>query len=498
MASLTPGLVRFRHYDRAWLRPDLVAGVTVAAYLVPQCMAYGELAGLQPVAGLWAILAPLAIYALFGSSRQLSVGPESTTAVMAATAVAPLAAGDPGRYAALAATLAIVTGLWCLIGRLGRLGFLANLLSKPVLVGYMAGVAITMMTGQLTKVTGVPTDGDTPAAEVHSFLTGLSAFESGTFVLAAAVVAFLFAMQVWFPKLPGPLLAVLASTAVVAMFDLDASGISVVGEVPQGLPVPGLPDVTWSEVASLLAPAVGIAVVGYSDNVLTARSFANRGGYRIDANQELLSLGLSNIGAGVLRGFPVSSSGSRTSIGDSLGSRSQLYSLVAMGCVVLVLLFLGPLLALFPSAALGAIVIYAAIRLIDLPEMRRMLHYRRSEFALALVAVAGVLVPTSSSASWWPSACRCWTCLTGSCGPTTPCSATSPACPATTTSRIGPTPSRCPGCASTATTPPSCSPTPRTSGPGPSTPSSRTRPRSSGSCSTSRRGSTSTSPPSTS
>ncbi|MEZ5143354.1 MAG: sulfate permease [Acidimicrobiales bacterium] len=392
MTSLAPGLARLRHYQRDWLRPDVLAGVTVAAYLVPQCMAYGELAGLQPVAGLWAILAPLAVYALFGSSRQLSVGPESTTAVMAATALAPLAAGEPAAYAALAAALAAITGLWCLIGRIARLGFLANLLSKPVLVGYMAGVAVTMITGQLTKTTGVPTSGDTPAAEIHSFFTHLADFQVDTFVLATAVVTFLFIMQKWFPKLPGPLIAVLASTTVVAVLDLDQHGISVVGAVPQGLPLPGLPDVSWSQVVGLLAPAVGIAVVGYTDNVLTARSFANKNGYRIDANQELLSLGLSNIGAGLFQGFPVSSSGSRTSIGDSLGSRSQLYSLVALGCVVLVLLFLGPLLALFPSAALGAIVVYAAIRLIDLPEFRRMLAFRRSEFGLAAVALVGVLV----------------------------------------------------------------------------------------------------------
>ncbi|GAA4460364.1 sulfate permease [Phytohabitans houttuyneae] len=390
MIRVLPGLEWIRGYRRGWLRGDLLAGLTVAAYLVPQVMAYAGLAGLPPVTGLWAILLPLAVYALLGSSRHLSIGPESTTALMTATVVAPLAAGDPARYATLAATLAVVVGGLALVAWATRLGFLADLLSRPILVGYMAGVALIMMAGQLGKLTGVPVDGDTFFGQVASFFRGMDDAHGGTLLFAIAVLAFLFVVQWRLPGLPGPLLAVLLATAAVALFDLEARGIGVVGDVPSGLPTPILPDL--GDLSDLLLPAVGVLVVGYTDTVLTARSFADRAGYRVDANQELLALGTANIGAGLLRGFPISSSGSRTALGAAAGSRSQAYSLVALAVVVGVLLFLGPLLERFPSAALGAIIVYAAVRLIDVPGFRRLAAFRNTEFALALAACAGVLI----------------------------------------------------------------------------------------------------------
>jgi SulP family sulfate permease len=388
--KVLPGLAQLRGYQRSWLRGDLLAGLTVAAYLVPQVMAYAGLAGLPPVTGLWAILAPLALYAVLGSSRQLSVGPESTAALMTATAVAPLAGGDPGRYATLAAALAVVVGLLCVAAYAVRLGFLADLLSRPILVGYLAGVALIMISGQLGKLTGVPVHGDTVVAEVGSFVSNLDDVHTGTLLFALAILAFLFVVQWRFPGLPGPLLAVLLATAAVAAFDLERRGITVVGPIPHGLPTPALPDV--DDLQHLLLPAVGVLVVGYTDMVLTARSFADRGGYRVDTNQELLALGAANLGAGVLRGFPVSSSGSRTALGVAAGSRTQVYSLVALAAVLGVLLLLAPLLERFPTAALGALVVYAAVRLIDLPGFRRLAAFRRTEFALALAACAGVLV----------------------------------------------------------------------------------------------------------
>jgi MFS superfamily sulfate permease-like transporter len=289
--TLTPhGLRLLRGYRRNWLRPDALAGVTVAAYLIPQVMAYADVAGVPPVVGLWTIVGSLLVYTVFGSSRQLSVGPESTTALMTAVTIAPLAAGA------------------------------------------------------------------------------------------------------LLPKLPVPLVAVLLATAVAAVFSLRDHGIQVIGAIPAGVPSPGLPAVSGADVATLLLPAVGVAVVGYSDNVLTARSFATRNSYRVDANSELLALGTANVTAGMLQGFPVSSSASRTAIGDSLGSRSQVHSLVAVAVVVVVLLFGRPLLASFPAAALGALVIYAALRLIEISEFRRIGAFRRSELALALATTAGVLL----------------------------------------------------------------------------------------------------------
>jgi high affinity sulfate transporter 1 len=368
----------------------VLAGVTVAAYLVPQVMAYAQVAGLDPVVGLWAALPPLAIYALLGSSRQLSVGPESTMALMTATVVAPRAAGDPGRYAVLAAALAIVVGVLAVLAWAMRLGFVADLLSHPILVGYLAGVAVIMIIGQLGKVTGVPVVGEGAWEELRSFVSSLDDFEPATFVLAAATLVFLFAVQWRLPHLPGPLLAVLLATVAAVVLDLESKGVAVVGPIPAGLPSPQLPPV--GEYAGLLLPAVGVLLVGYTDNVLTARAFAERGGYRIDANQELLALGASNIGTGTLQGFPVSSSGSRTAVGDATRSRSQLYSLVALACVLLVLLFLRPVLADFPIPALGAIVIYAATRLLDIAGFRRLAAFRRSELMLAVAALVGVLV----------------------------------------------------------------------------------------------------------
>ncbi len=386
------GVRLLRDYRRGWLRPDVLAGVTVAAYLIPQVMAYADVAGLAPEVGLWTIVSSLLVYTVFGSSRQLSVGPESTTALMTAVTIAPLAAGDPARYAALAAVLALLVGVLCLLGAAARLGFLADLLSRPVLVGYMAGVAVLMIVGQLGKVTGLPLDGGSVVADLRAFAGQLDQVHLPTVLLAAGVLTFLAVGGALVPKLPVPLIAVLLAAVVTALFSLRDSGVQVIGTIPAGVPAPGLPAVSGADVMELLLPAVGVAVVGYSDNVLTARSFAIRNVYRIDANSELLALGTANIAAGVLRGFPVSSSASRTAIGDSLGSRSQVHSLVAAGVVVLVLLFGRPLLATFPSAALGALVIYAATRLVELAEFRRIGAFRRSELALALATTAGVLL----------------------------------------------------------------------------------------------------------
>ncbi|MDJ0677497.1 MAG: solute carrier family 26 protein [Calothrix sp. MO_167.B42] len=389
---LLPGLNTLLSYQKVWLRGDILAGITVAAYLIPQCMAYGELAGVQPVAGLWAILPPMIIYTLFGSSPQLSVGPESTTAVMTAVAISPLITENGATYASLASLLALMVGIVCIIGYITRLGFLADLLSKPILIGYMAGVAVIMMTGQLGKISGIKIEADTAFGQIGEFWSKLPEIHQPTLILAICVLIFLFAIQRRFPNAPGPLLAVLLATAAVALFKLDGQGIAVVGTIPAGLPHFSLPQISLGDASKLIASAIGISLVGYSDNVLTARVFASRHGYKIDANQELLALGMSNVGNGFMQGFPVSSSGSRSVIGDSIGSRTQVFSLIGLVVVVSVLLFLRPLLALFPKAALGAIVIYAATKLIEIPQFIRLRKFRRSEFFLAIITTLGVLL----------------------------------------------------------------------------------------------------------
>jgi sulfate permease, SulP family len=386
-----PGIAQFRGYERAWLRTDVVAGLTVAAYLVPQVMAYATLAGLPAVVGLWAAIVPLAVYALLGSSRQLSVGPESTTALMTAAALAPIAAGDPARYAMLAAVLALLVGMICFLGGIARLGFLANLLSRPVLVGYMAGIAVVMIGSQLGKITGASVSGDEFIDHVRSFASGRSELHRPTILLAALVFALLVAFAWSAPRAPGPLIAVLVATALVAALSLDANGIDVVGQVPTGIPAPGLPHASMEDIAALIIPAIGIAIVAFSDNVLTARTFASRRGEEVDANAELRAVGTCNVAASLTQGFPVSSSGSRTAVGDAVGSRTQLYSVVALAFVLVVMLFARGVLALFPTAALGALVVYAALRLIDVSEFRRLARFRRSELILALATTAAVL-----------------------------------------------------------------------------------------------------------
>ncbi len=388
---LLPGFKQLLSYQPSWLRGDLLAGITVAAYLIPQCMAYGELAGLEPVVGLWAILPPMIIYTLLGSSSQLSVGPESTTAVMTAVAVAPLVARGDNNYASLTSLLAVIVGIICLIGYFAKLGFLANLLSKPILVGYMAGVAVIMIAGQLGKISGIKIESETVFGQIAEFFSQIERIHLPTFILAICILVFLLVIQRQWSNAPGPLLAVLLATVAVSIFDLEKQGVAIIGEIPAGLPHFALPSASFRNLVYLTTAAIGIAIVGYSDNVLTSRAFANRNGYKIDANQELLALGASNLGTGLMQGFPVSSSGSRTAIGDSLGSKTQLFSLVAFVTVILVLLFLRPLLVLFPKAALGAIVIYAAIRLIEIPEFIRLLNFKRSEFRLALITIVGVL-----------------------------------------------------------------------------------------------------------
>jgi high affinity sulfate transporter 1 len=390
--AVAPGLTQFRGYQRSFLRGDVMAGLTVAAYLVPQGMAYATLAGLAPVAGLWAALLPLVIYAVLGSSRYLSAGPESSTALMTATALAPLAAGDSGRYAMLAAVLAGLVGVVCFAAGLLRLGFIADLLSRPVLIGYMAGVALIMVAGQLGKLTGTAVTGEGFVAEVRSLFEALPNVHWPTLALSAAVLAALLVLARIVPRAPGPFIAVVLASAAVAVFSLDRYGIGVIGAVPAGLPSVGLSSVPLTDLATLAAASGGVALVAFSDSVLNARVFAARKGETIDANAELRALGLCNLGSAVCHGFPVSSSASRTALGELAGARTQMYSLVALSLLLVVMLFAHGLLATFPTAALGAMVVYAAVRLIDIAAFRRLAKFRRSELILALLTALAVLV----------------------------------------------------------------------------------------------------------
>jgi high affinity sulfate transporter 1 len=363
----------------------------VAAYLVPQVMGYAAIAGLPPITGLWASLLPLVVYALMGSSPQLSVGPESTTALMTATALAAMSGGDPQQLAAAAAALAIVTGLVCLAARLLRAGYLSTLLSRPILVGYLVGIAVLMVASQLGHLTGLPVPQGSVLQQVAYVLTHTSEINVATVLTATGTLAVLFVGSRLFPRLPWTLIAMLLAAGVASLAHLERYGVQLVGPIPAGWPRLMLPQVSWNEVVALLPPAIGLALVAYSDTVLTGQGFATKTGHHIDPNRELVALGVANVATGFSQGFPISASASRTAIAHSLHARTQLYSLVVAAVVALTMAFGRPVLAAFPWAGLGAVVVYAATRLVDTAELRRIAKFRRSEMGLALATALAVV-----------------------------------------------------------------------------------------------------------
>ena len=384
-----PGLAAVRGWRRTGRR-DAVAGIAVAAYLVPQCLAYARLAGLEPVAGLWAALPALVVYAFLGSSRVLSVGPESASALLVGSAVATLTRTHDLSPATAAAALALAVAVLALVGWLARLGFLADLLSKPVLIGYLAGVAVTMIVSQLPNITGITSDNSDTLERALDVARGVDDVVLAPVLLGIAVVAALVLLQ-RVPRVPGPLLVVLGATVVTAVFDLEQHGVTTVGTVPSGLPALAFPSIPADAWPAVFVAATGVAIVAFSGNVLTGRAFARGTDDRIDADQELLALAGANAAAGLAGGFPVSSSDSRTALAVAAGASSQLTSLAAAASVALVLVVAAPLLASFPLAALAGLVVYAAVKLIDLREIRRVLAFRRSEALLMMAAFVGVV-----------------------------------------------------------------------------------------------------------
>jgi len=392
LARWLPGLRAVREYQRAWLPNDLVAGVVLTALLVPVGMGYAQAAGLPPITGLYATIVPLVAYAIFGPSRVMMLGPDSSLVAVIAAIVLPLAGRDPARAVALAGMLAILTGVVILIAGVVRLGFVTELLSRPVQLGYLYGIAVTIVVGQLPKLFGFSIDGRGLLPEIRDFVQGLARGRANGAALAVGltgIVVILGVRRLW-PRVPGVILAVGIGIAAVVAFDLTGRGVEVIGVLPSGLPSPAIPDVRLDDLPLLLSGAMGIALVTVADTSVLSQSLAARRGEMVDANQELVALGAANLAAGAFQGFPISGSASRTPVAIAAGARTQLTPLVGAVTIAVLLVVAPGALRNLPQPILGAVVITAAMGLVDPAAVRFLYQVRRSEFVLWLAAFVGV------------------------------------------------------------------------------------------------------------
>jgi high affinity sulfate transporter 1 len=385
-----PGVGVLQTYQRSWVRSDLVAGVVLAAILVPQGMAYAELAGLPPVNGLYTTVACLVTYAVMGPSRILVLGPDSSLGPLIFAAIAPLvvAGDDPGTAIALAGMLAILVGLIQVGLAVGKLGFVADLLSSEVQIGYMNGLAVTIIAGQLPKLCGFSTDADGFVDDVREFVADFDQRDATALAVGLTTLGVLLILPRFTRRIPAVLVAVVGATAATAIFGFD---IATVGTLPQGLPALELPWTTIGDVVPLVVAAVGITLVSLTDTIALSTSFNARRGEPVAPNQEMIGIGSANIAAGLFQGFAISSSSSRTAVAEQSGAKSQLTGLVGAGVVVLLLVFFNGLLAELPTSALAAVVIAAALTLADVSVLRKVRRVRPSAVVLSIIASAGVI-----------------------------------------------------------------------------------------------------------
>ncbi|MBG4837016.1 SulP family inorganic anion transporter [Pseudomonas aeruginosa] len=391
LARWVPGLDSLLHYRRAWFRPDVQAGLSVAAIQIPTAIAYAQIAGFPPQVGLYACILPMLIYALIGSSRQLMVGPDAATAAMVAAAITPLAAGDPQRLVDLSMIVAIMVGLFSIVAGLARAGFIASFLSRPILVGYLNGIGLSLLVGQLGKLFGYEAATSGFVAGILALLENLLHIHWPTLILGSLSLLLMVLLPRRFPQLPGALCGVLLASLAAARLGLDRYGVELLGEVPAGLPQLSWPQTSLEELKSLLRDATGITVVSFCSAMLTARSFAARHGYSINANHEFVALGLANIGAGVSQGFAISGADSRTAVNDMVGGKTQLVGVVAALVIASTLLLLNKPLGWVPMPALGAVLLLAGWGLIDVQALKGFWKLSRFEFSLCLLTTVGVL-----------------------------------------------------------------------------------------------------------
>ena len=389
-----PGVVTLQKYQASWLAHDIVAGLVLVTMLVPVGIAYAVASGVPGIYGLYATIVPLLAYAVFGPSRILVLGPDSSLAAVILGVVLPLSGGDPLRAVALAGTMAIVSGVVCILAGVARLGFVTELLSKPIRYGYMNGIALTVLISQLPKLFGFSIESAGPLRDLWAIGGALLANKANwtTFAVGAGTLAVILLLRNS-KRMPGVLIAVVAATVIVGTLDLaERAGVSVVGPLPQGLPAFTIPWIGYSDILPVLIGGCAVAVVSFADTSVLSRVYAARAGANVDPNQEMVGLGVANLAAGFFQGFPISSSSSRTPVAEAAGARTQLTGVVSALAVALLLVVAPNLLQDLPSAALAAVVIASAIGLLEVADLRRIFRVQQWEFWLSIVCFAGVAV----------------------------------------------------------------------------------------------------------
>ncbi|HEY2624095.1 MAG TPA: sulfate permease [Dyella sp.] len=388
-----PGLVMLKEYQAAWLPKDIAAGLVLTTMLVPVGIAYAEASGVPGVYGLYATIIPLLVYAVFGPSRILVLGPDSSLAAPILAIVAPIAAGDPSRAIAVASMMAVVSGLFCIVLGLLRLGFITELLSKPIRYGYMNGIALTVLISQLPKLFGVSIDSQGPLRDLLNLGKAIAAGQTNWYSFAVGAVSLLIILSLKrFKALPSILIAVVVATLCVTVFNLDRLGVKVLGTIPHGLPTFAIPWASGADLLQILIGGCAVALISFADTSVLSRTFAARFHSRVDPNQEMVGLGATNLVAGFFQGFPISSSSSRTPVAEAAGARTQVTGVVGALAVAVLLLAAPNLMRYLPNSALAAVVIAAAFGLFEFADLKRIYRIQQWEFWLSLACFAGVAV----------------------------------------------------------------------------------------------------------
>jgi high affinity sulfate transporter 1 len=391
ISQVAPGLGSLFRYERSNAPHDFVAGLSVAAVALPVGVAYAQLAGFNPAVGLYSSILPLFAYAVFGTSRQLIIGPDAATCALITAAVTPLAAGNQGTYESLSVTLAFLAGLFCIGAKFFKLGALADFLSKPILVGFLNGIALSIILGQIGKVFGYPISAGGIIPRLIEFVSKLGLTHVPTLAVGVGAFIVLLVTPRVFRQVPAALVAMILAAIAVRLLDLEQHGVEIVGEVPAGLPPIHFPRFSLDLIPTMLGDAAGLALVCFSSMMLTSRSFASKNKYDVDADQEFAALGAANIASAISQGFAVSGADSRTAMSDATGGRTQVTGIVAAGTIAAVLLFLTGPLRYVPIPALGAVLVKAGLSLVDLEALKTIYRIERREFLLSIIATLGVV-----------------------------------------------------------------------------------------------------------